>query len=123
MYELTIERFLHVTHALRLYDGEYEPLHSHRWLVLAQVSADRLDSIGGVMDFNVLDRLVAEAIATLDGKNLNQLPEFAAENSSSERMAEVLYNKIAPRIPDGVRFDHVTLIRDEAIRARFTYRP
>lgn len=123
MYELTIERFLHVTHALRLYDGEYEPLHSHRWLVLAQVSADRLDSIGGVMDFNVLDRLVAEAIATLDGKNLNQLPAFATENSSSERMAEVLYKEIAPRLPDGVRLDHVTLIRDEAIRARFTYRP
>lgn len=30
MYALTIERFLHVTHALRLYDGEYEPLLSHR---------------------------------------------------------------------------------------------
>lgn len=91
--------------------------------MLAQVSSERLDSIGGVMDCDVLDRLVAEAIAILDGKNLNQEPEFAAESSSSERMAEFLYKKIAPRLPDGVRLDHVTLIRDEAIRARFTYRP
>ncbi|WP_437945096.1 6-carboxytetrahydropterin synthase [Sorangium sp. So ce296] len=123
MYELTIERFLHVAHALRLYDGKYEPLHCHRWQVHAQVSAERLDAIGGVMDFNELDRLLADAVGTLEGKTLNHLSEFADVNSSSERMAEVLYRKLAPRLPPGVRLDCVTLLRDEAIRARFTYRP
>ncbi|WP_437939016.1 6-pyruvoyl trahydropterin synthase family protein [Sorangium sp. So ce341] len=123
MYELTIERFLHVAHALQLYDGKYEPLHCHRWQVQAQVSAERLDAIGGVMDLNKFDRLLADAVGTLEGKTLNHLSEFADVNSSSERMAEVLYRKLAPRLPPGVRLDCVTLLRDEAIRARFTYRP
>lgn len=122
MYELTIERFLHVAHALRLYDGAREPLHSHRWQVLVQVSAERLDPIGVVMDFNQLDRLVAETLAEFDGKELNQLPAFASESCSSERMAEVIFRRLLPKLPPQVRLDCVTLLRDEAIRARFSYR-
>jgi 6-pyruvoyltetrahydropterin/6-carboxytetrahydropterin synthase len=123
MYELTIERFLHVTHALRLYDGEFEPMHSHRWQVLAQVSAKQLDVIGGVMDFGRLDHLLAEVLSEFDGKVLNHLPVFEGANSSSERVAEIVYRRLSPKLPDGVRLDSVTLLRDEAIRARFTYRP
>ncbi|MFO0574976.1 MAG: 6-pyruvoyl tetrahydropterin synthase family protein [Polyangia bacterium] len=122
MYELTIERFLHVAHALRLHDGELEPMHSHRWQVLVQVSAERLDAIGVVMDFNELDRLVAGTLAEFEGQVLNQLPAFASESCSSERMAELIYRRLQPKLPSVVQLDCVTLLRDEAIRARFSYR-
>ena len=122
MHELTIERFLHVAHALRLHDGELEPMHSHRWQVLVQVSVERLDPIGVVMDFYELDRRVAGVLAEFEGKVLNQLPAFAAEACSSERMAEVIFGRLLPELPAPVRLDCVTLVRDEAIRARFSYR-
>jgi hypothetical protein len=48
---------------------------------------------------------------------------FEGANSSSERVAEIVYRRLSPRLPDGVRLDSVTLLRDEAVRARFTYRP
>ncbi len=123
MYELTLERFLHITHALKLYDGKYEPVHHHRWLVSATVTAPELDQIGAVMDFNQLATLLDGIIAELDGRNLNQHPDFADRNSSSEYVAYYMGSKLAASLPTGVRLDALSLYRDEALRARFTWRP
>jgi 6-pyruvoyltetrahydropterin/6-carboxytetrahydropterin synthase len=122
MYELTLKRFVHVRHALRLYNGEYEPMHNHRWLVSAQVSASELDQIGAVMDFHRLDRAIATVVDEIDGKTLNEMPEFQARSSSSEYVAKYLFDRLASHLPETVRLDSLSLDRDEAISARFTYR-
>jgi 6-pyruvoyltetrahydropterin/6-carboxytetrahydropterin synthase len=121
MFELIQERYLHVRHALRLYDGEYEPMHSHRWLVSACVTAGELDRIGAVMDFNELDRLLADVLAALESKPLNEQPAFAERNSSSEIMAKYIFDQLAAQLPEHVRLARVELQRDEAVRARFVY--
>jgi 6-pyruvoyltetrahydropterin/6-carboxytetrahydropterin synthase len=108
---------------LRLYDGQYEPIHHHRWLVSVTVSAPQLDSIGAVMDFNELARLLDSTLAELDGKNLNKHSAFQDRNSSTEYVAEYIAQKLMPELPQHVSLDSVTLYRDEALRAHFTYRP
>jgi 6-pyruvoyltetrahydropterin/6-carboxytetrahydropterin synthase len=122
MFELTVERFLYVCHGLILDDGEREPMHWHRWQVEVQVSADRLNELGFSFDFRRLDVIVGETMAELDGKNLNELPELEGRNSSTEVMAELLYGRLVTRLRDVARLDHVTIVRDEALRARVTYR-
>ena len=122
MHTLTLERFVHISHAVRLYDGVVEPMHSHRWIVSVSVSAPELDEIGAVMDFNRLAALLGGVLADLDGKNLGEHPAFAGTSSSSERVAEHVFHALKPQIPSGVTLDEVSLYRDEAIRARFAYR-
>src|SRR5689334_2625400 len=109
MYELTLERFLHVTHALRLYDDEREPLHHHRWLVSASVTAPRLDQIGAVMDFNQLAALLDGILAELDGRNLNEHKDFANQNSSSEYVAHYIGSRLATALPAGVKLAALSL--------------
>jgi 6-pyruvoyltetrahydropterin/6-carboxytetrahydropterin synthase len=117
-----MERILHVTHALRLYDGQEEPMHDHDWRVEVQVSSDDLDEIGVVMDFHELIRHMEGALAPLRGQVLNHLPAFAGKSSSSEAVAAYIFHAIAPQLPRRVRLDEVTIFRDEAIKASFTFR-
>src|SRR3954467_10045114 len=113
MHSLTLERLLHITHALRLYDGKYEPLHHHRWLVSVSVTAAQLDAIGAVMDFNELARLLDCTLAELDGKNLNKHPAFQDRNSSSEYVAEHIAGRLMTQLPEAVTLEAVSLYRDE----------
>jgi 6-pyruvoyltetrahydropterin/6-carboxytetrahydropterin synthase len=77
----------HAGHQLRLYDGSWEELHEHDWRVKVTVAADALDSIGVVMDFHELERLIEAIVAPWRGRRLNDLPEFAERNPSAEYVA------------------------------------
>jgi 6-pyruvoyltetrahydropterin/6-carboxytetrahydropterin synthase len=110
-----------MTHALRLYDGVREPMHAHTWRVTVQVSSRDLDVIGAVMDFTELKQHLDAVLAPLEGQTLNDLPLFADRNPSSEIVAAHIFEAIAPRLPRRVELEQVTILRDEAIRATFTY--
>jgi 6-pyruvoyltetrahydropterin/6-carboxytetrahydropterin synthase len=122
MYTLRVERRLAITHAVTLYDGLPEPMHDHDWRIQVQVSSEDLDEIGSVMDFNELLRHMEAVLEPLRGRTLNHTPAFAGKNPSSEVVAEHVFTAIAPLLPRRVRLDEVTVYRDEAITATFTYR-
>lgn len=119
MYELRIERVFKASHALRLYDGEMEPIHLHAWRTLVYVRAAELDAIEVVMDFHELERIVGDAIGRLDQKCLNDHPAFEGVNPSAERVAERLYRDIAPHLPDRVDLVKVTVTEAPGCRATF----
>jgi 6-pyruvoyltetrahydropterin/6-carboxytetrahydropterin synthase len=122
MHELSVQRIIHISHALRLYDGLYEPVHYHAWPVWVHVSADRLDEIGAVMDFLKLKAIMDRVLDPLEGKHLNDLEMFAGVNSSSERVAEYVFKAVEPQLPPGVRLDRVVIHRNEQLTAQFAYR-
>jgi len=74
-------------HQLVLYDGSLEPIHGHNWRVTVTVAADQLDSIGVVMDFHELERLLDAIIQPMHNRHLNELPAFASSNPSAENVA------------------------------------
>lgn len=121
MYELVIERPVSVTHAVRLYDGEHEPVHGHAWRVEVHVESPVLDAIGAVMDMFLLDRLLAEAMADLEGRFVNEVPALRDTNSTSERMAELVFHRLLPGVTAPVVLRRVVVIRDELPRARFSF--
>src|SRR5687767_11987855 len=73
-FEITTTRRFSAAHQLRLYDGSLEPVHGHNWRVKVTVTAERLDSIGVVMDFHLLERLVDEVVVPMHNRDLNELP-------------------------------------------------
>src|SRR5205809_5712146 len=86
-FQITTTRHFSAAHQLRLYDGSLEPLHGHNWKVRITVAAAALDSIGVVMDFHELERLVEDVIGKMHNRHLNDLPEFSRLNPSAENVA------------------------------------
>lgn len=86
-FQITITRPFSAAHQLRLCDGSLEPLHGHNWRVKVTVGAPRLDSIGVVMDFHELERLLDGVIGPMHNRHLNDLPAFKASNPSAENVA------------------------------------
>lgn len=86
-FEITTTRHFSAAHQLRLYDGSLEPLHGHNWKVRVVVGAAQLDSIGVVMDFHELERLLDAILEPLHNSHLNNAPPFASLNPSAENVA------------------------------------
>src|SRR6476646_71574 len=89
-FEISTTRHFSAAHQLRLYDGTLEPVHGHNWKVRVTVSATKLDPIGGVMDFHVLERLVDNIIGPMNNHHLNEVSVMRELNPSAENVAVVI---------------------------------
>jgi 6-pyruvoyltetrahydropterin/6-carboxytetrahydropterin synthase len=86
-FEISTVRRFSASHQLRLDDGALEPLHGHNWKVKVTVAAEKLDAIGVVMDFHLLEKLVDAVIGPMHNRHLNDLAGFAEVNPSAEGVA------------------------------------
>jgi 6-pyruvoyltetrahydropterin/6-carboxytetrahydropterin synthase len=121
-YEITTTRQFAAAHQLRLYDGSLEPLHGHNWRVKVTAAAPKLDAIGVVMDFHVLERLVDAVLAPLHNRHLNDVPPFTSElNPSAENVALHVGRAVAPKLPNGVGLARVEVWETDDNSA--VYRP
>ena len=103
-FEITTTRRFSAAHQLRLYDGSLEPVHGHNWRVKVTVAAAALDSIGVVMDFHELERLLDAIMDPMHNRHLNELPPFARVNPSAENVALHVGSSMSNReLAPGVR--------------------
>lgn len=98
MYDLAVELTLSAGHQLRGYRGKCEKCHGHNWKIRLEVSAESLDAVGLVVDFGELKAILQEVTAGYDHVMLNDLPEFADQNPTSENLARVIYQRCRERI-------------------------
>jgi 6-pyruvoyltetrahydropterin/6-carboxytetrahydropterin synthase len=114
-FEISSTREFSAAHALKVYDGSMEPLHGHNWRVRVTVGAKKLDSIGVVMDFHELERLVDAIIGPWHNHNLNEAPSLKKLNPSAENVAVVIGRGL--RLPYGVKLASVEVWETESNRA------
>jgi 6-pyruvoyltetrahydropterin/6-carboxytetrahydropterin synthase len=94
MYKIKVVLHFSAAHSLRGYKGKCENLHGHNWKVEAKVSARKLNSLGMVMDFSDLKKVMKQVLRELDHKYLNDLDYFHKVNPSSEEIARYIYEKL-----------------------------
>jgi len=94
-------------HQLRMYDGTLEPLHGHNWRVEVEMTSDKLDGIGAVIDFNVVKADLKSVIGRWHDRFLNELPDFAQRNPTAENVALTLFEALSARLPEAVRMKRV----------------
>ena len=116
-FEITITRDFSASHQLRLYDGSLEPLHGHNWHVVVTVGAKKLDSIGVVMDFHELQRLLDAIIEPMHNRHLNDLAAFGSTNPSAEQVAAHIADVL--EVPGGARLVWVEVWETPDCRARW----
>lgn len=95
MYELMIRTTFASAHNLRDYQGACEMLHGHNWKVEVFIKAEKLDSIGLALDFNILKEKTKKIVEELDHKYLNEIHPFDEINPSSENIANYLFKRLS----------------------------
>ena len=97
-------------HSLRGYDGDCAKLHGHNWKVEVEVSGNRLNDIGMLIDFKKIKQHAKQAVKELDHTFLNDHPHFQRVNPTAEHIAQYLYTEIAKRIEtDDVKMHSLTV--------------
>ncbi|MEP9410915.1 MAG: 6-carboxytetrahydropterin synthase QueD [Candidatus Brocadia sp.] len=108
MFELIVETDFSAAHNLREYKGQCERLHGHNWKVQVVLKAEKLDTLGMVMDFRDAKRVIGEIINRFDHVYLNELHDFKILNPTTENLSKTIYNELKNALPTGVKVAKVT---------------
>ena len=119
MFTISVERHFHASHQLTLPDGSKEPVHSHDWIVTADISSEKLNNMGVVIDFRVLKAMIDRTVAGFDNKALDSIDYFRQNNPSAENVAKYIYEKLLIELPEGVKLLHVRIIEEPGCSATF----
>ena len=120
MFELKIIADFAAAHQLKMVAKKCENLHGHNWKIEVCVAGERLNDAGVLMDFGEIKAHLADIMASLDHKFLNELEYFKAGNPSSENIAQFIAKTLQKEI-DGsaVKVTRVTAWESDSACATF----
>jgi 6-pyruvoyltetrahydropterin/6-carboxytetrahydropterin synthase len=95
MYEVAVTTTFEATHALRMYDGEYEPVHSHDWRVRSRFVGPELDEIGVLVDFEYVVARLRAITDPLAGTHLNEWSALRGRAPSAEHVARAFFELLS----------------------------
>lgn len=99
MFKVIVEDSFSGAHQIRNYSGKCENLHGHNWMVKLSLGAEKLDSIGMVIDFQVVKEKLQIVLSNLDHKFLNEVYPFTQINPTSENIAFYIHQKMREYFP------------------------
>ena len=73
-------------------------MHGHNWKVEVEVSGNKLDNIGMVIDFKRIRIMTNEVVDQLDHRFLNDLSAFKDENPTAENIAKYIHRELTKLI-------------------------
>jgi queuosine biosynthesis protein QueD len=121
MFEVSVEQTFAAGHALRNYHGKCENVHGHNYRVEITIAGEQLNSIGLLVDFVEVKRLMSGVVDYLDHQFINELSPFDVINPSAENMAKYFYDEVSRGIPGEVRIAQVKIWETDTAAA--VYRP
>ena len=122
MYQVSVEETFSAGHALRGYKGKCENPHGHNYRVRVNVEGEKLDSIGLLVDFTEIKRVLRALIESVDHKYLNDQAPFDVVNPSAENMAKFFYDETSRKIanePGAPRIASITVWETDETSATY----
>jgi len=102
MYSVTVRDHVMVAHSFRgEVFGPAQRLHGATFVVDATFSGERLDDDGIVVDIGRAAEELHAVLADLNYRNLDDEPDLAGQNSTTERVARLVADRLADRITAG----------------------
>ena len=106
MYSVTVRDHVMIAHSLTgAVFGPAQRLHGATYLVDATFSGEDLDADGIVVDIGRATEELHAVLADLNYRNLDDVPGLAGQNTTTERLARVVADRIAERIGSGALGD------------------
>ncbi|MEU9924825.1 6-carboxytetrahydropterin synthase [Streptomyces griseoluteus] len=102
MFSITVRDHIMIAHSFRGdVFGPAQRLHGATFLVDATFRRQQLDEDNIVVDIGLATRELGSITAELNYRNLDDDPEFAGINTSTEFLAKVVADRLAERIAKG----------------------
>jgi 6-pyruvoyl-tetrahydropterin synthase len=102
VYSVTVRDHMMVAHSLRgEVFGPAQRLHGATYVVDATFRAPALDADGIVVDLGRAAEALAAVVGALGYRNLDDEPTLAGVNTTTERLAEVVADRLAERVRSG----------------------
>ena len=121
MYEVVITQPFVAAHRLKLYDGQWEPLHGHNWKVEVRLAGKDLDQIEVLIDFLEVKKELQAFLKEIDYTYLNENLKFEGRNPSAEVVAFWLFQQMKGKIQHPVaRVTKVTIWETDDCAASYS---
>lgn len=102
MFSVTVRDSFMIAHS---FTGEVfgpaQGLHGATYTVDVTFIREALDPDGIVVDIGAALESLSAVLADLNFKNLDDVPAFKGQNTTTEFLAKVIYDRIAAKIPAG----------------------
>jgi 6-pyruvoyl-tetrahydropterin synthase len=102
LFSITVRDHLMIAHSFRgEVFGPAQRLHGATFLVDATFRRPELDDDNIVVDIGLATQELGAVVAELNYRNLDNEPDFADTNTSTEFLAKVVTDRLAQRVQDG----------------------
>jgi 6-pyruvoyltetrahydropterin/6-carboxytetrahydropterin synthase len=102
MYSVCVRDHVMIAHSFRgEVFGPAQRLHGATYVVDAEFRRPALDADGLVVDIGLATRALRETLEPLAFRNLDELPEFAGANTTTEFLARILWERLVAAIAAG----------------------
>lgn len=102
MYSLNVREHFMIAHSFKgEIFGPAQGLHGATYVVDLEMRRRKLDDDGLVVDIGLASQSLAGVLAELNYKNLDNVAEFSGKNTTTEFLAQVIFERIATLIKAG----------------------
>lgn len=102
MYSLTVREHFMIAHSFKGdVFGPAQRLHGATYVVDMEVRRAVLDADGLVVDIGLAGKTLAAVLADMNYRNLDDEPAFKGQNTTTEFLARVVFDRLADRIRAG----------------------
>ncbi|MDQ0687569.1 6-pyruvoyl-tetrahydropterin synthase [Streptomyces achromogenes] len=102
MFSVTVRDHIMIAHSFRgEVFGPAQRLHGATFLVDATFRREQLDDDNIVVDIGLATQELGAVVSELNYRNLDNEPDFAGVNTSTEFLAKVIADRLAERIHKG----------------------
>ena len=106
MFAVTVRDHMMIAHSLRgEVFGPAQRLHGATYVVDATFRRASLDADGIVVDIGRATEVLAAVVGALSYRNLDDEPDFAGTNTTTEMLARLIADRLADRARDGALGD------------------
>ena len=102
MYAVNVRDHFMIAHSFRgAVFGPAQRMHGATYVVDLEMRRTQLDADGIVVDIGLATQVLHEELAKLNFQNLDEMPEFKGQNTTTEFLAKLLFDRIAERLAAG----------------------
>ncbi len=102
MFKLTVRDHVMIAHSFRgEVFGPAQRLHGATYVIDATFRRPELDGDGLVVDIGLAAQALKEVLEPLAYRNLDEVPDFTGQNTTTEFLAREIFNRLAHAVAEG----------------------
>jgi 6-pyruvoyl-tetrahydropterin synthase len=104
MYAVSVKDHIMIAHSLPdEFFGPAKNMHGATYVIEALFQSETLDTHNVVIDIGEAHNIVKKIVASLSYKNLDELPQFKNQLTTTEFLAKYIFDQIKLSIPDHIK--------------------